>query len=219
MKTFSTRLTLVAGMVACVACTNPFAPEREKWEGGDNGPAPPATTPGQLIDNLRRAMRDRDNLLYEALLDQDFWFTETDCRGDLMFANGREQELEIMGGSRDGSQKGIFDIYRSSFEFEFTLLTPGIELGSEYPEAYTGDPDGHPDEDWETFRGQVYMEIVDENGDGFRVAQVMTYKLRLAEDGLWKMIRWVDDPLAGDCETGKIPANLLRWSDLKRGVR
>jgi hypothetical protein len=216
MIKISTRLILVAGLVACAACTNPFAPDRVPGRGKD--PAPPATTPGQLVDNLHRAMRDRDKDLYETLLGQDFWFTETDCQGDLMFANGREQEVEIMGGSRDGSQKGIFDIYRS-FEFEFALLTTSIELGAEYPEAYTGDPDGHPDEDWEILRGQVEMLIQDDNGDGFAVVQVMTYKLRLEEDGLWRMIRWVDDPLTGDCETSKIPADLLRWSDLKRGVR
>ena len=65
------------------------------------------------MDNLARAMRDRDKDLYETLLDKKYWFTETDCLGALVLANGFEEELEIMGGSRDGSQAGIFDIFRT----------------------------------------------------------------------------------------------------------
>lgn len=205
----------VAAVVFLGACSNPFAPKPQKGEPVNNTPAPPATTPQQLLTNLHRAMRDRDKDLYETLLDEDFWFTETDCLGDLVFANGREEELEIMGGSRDGAQQGIFDIYRS-FEFDFSLLTHSVELGEEYPEAFPGDPDGHPDEDWETFRGQVYMELLDENGDGFRVDQIMTYKLRRDEDGLWRIVRWVDDPLAGDCAAGKRAGQPMSWSALKQ---
>ena len=211
------KLVVLACLLAAVACTNPFAPKKQDGGNGKD-PAPPATTPEQLMDNLRRAMSDRDKDLYETLLDEDFWFTETDCRGDLVFANGREEELEIMGGSRDGSRDGIFDIYRT-FEFEFALLAPSVELGEEYPEAYPGDPDGHPEEDWVVFRGQVEMLILDENGDGYRVYQIMTYKLRQTDEGLWTLIRWVDDPLSGDCEAGKRPADQLPWASAKQEAR
>jgi hypothetical protein len=217
MPSLVPKLAVLACLLAAAACTNPFAPKKQTG-GHDKDPAPAATTPEQLIDNLHRAMRDRDKDLYETLLDGDFWFTETDCQGNLVFANGREEELEIMGGSRDGSQDGIFDIYRT-FEFEFSLLSRTVELGEEYPEAYPGDPDGHPDEDWTVFRGQVAMQILDENGDGYRVDQTMTYKLRLTEAGLWTMIRWVDDPLSGECEAGKRPAPQRTWSSLKQDQR
>jgi hypothetical protein len=217
MPSLVPRFAVFACLLAAAACTNPFAPKKQT--GGNGGePAPPATTPEQLIDNLHRAMRDRDKDLYETLLDEDFWFTETDCQGDLVFANGREEELEIMGGSRDGSQDGIFDIYRT-FEFEFSLLSRAVELGEEYPDAYAGDPDGHPDEDWDVFRGQVEMLILDENGDGYRVYQIMTYKLRLTEEGLWTIIRWVDDPLSGDCEANKRVADQRNWGSLKQDSR
>ena len=142
------------------------------------GPAAPeATTPVQLMDNLARAMRTRDKELYESLLDKDFLFTEFNCLGEVEFFNNLEEELEIMAGSRDGSQPGIFDIYRD-FDFDFELISRDLELGSEYPDSYPGDPDGHPDEDWEIFRGRVQMLLLDENGDGFRVDQIMNYKLR-----------------------------------------
>jgi hypothetical protein len=209
---------LIIVAATMTACDNPFAPTPEPpGPGGYDEPAPPAITPGQLIDNLHRAMRDRDKDLYETLLDEDFWFTETDCMGDLVFANGREEEIEILGGSRDGSRPGIFDIYRS-FEFDFEQLSRTIELGEEYPDAYEGDPDGHPDEDWVCLRGQVEMELLEDTGEGFHVSQTMTYKLRLTEEGVWKIIRWVDDPLDGDCNPGKRLAHAPGWSAVKQSL-
>jgi hypothetical protein len=121
MKRF-TLYSTCALLLALCACGNPFAPEKHTPEGGAVlPPAPEATTPEILLDNLTRAMRDRDKDLYETILDQNFWFTETDCLGDLVLANGFEEELEIMGGSRDGSQPGIFDIFRD-FDYEFQLI-------------------------------------------------------------------------------------------------
>jgi len=219
MKNASTFLSfLFAGALMLGACSNPFAPKKQPGDSGENPPAPPATTPQQLMDNLDRAMRDRDKDLYESLLDQDFWFTETDCQGDLVFANGLEEELAIMGGSRDGSQPGIFDRFRT-FEFDFQLIRRSVELGVDYPEAFPGDPDGHPDEDWDVFRGRVQMLLLDENSDGFSVDQIMTYKLRLTEEGVFKIIRWIDDPLSGDCDAGKPASGPASWAAVKRQAR
>jgi beta-lactamase regulating signal transducer with metallopeptidase domain len=206
---------LCLGLGLLSACENPFAPPKHQ-----PGPVPPppaapaATTPEILIDNLRQAMRDRDKSLYEELIDADFWFTEYNCRGDLVMANGREEELEIMG-SRDGSHQGILDFRTVEFEFRMAKNGRRTEMGRDYPEAFFGDPDGHPDEDWEVFRGRVEMLFLDDNGDGFRVDQVMTYKLREDEEGLWKMIRWDDDPLSGDCGTAKPVGGLSTWRQVK----
>ena len=188
-------------------------------------PIPDATTPEQLMDNLARALRDRDIDLYETLIDEDFWFTETDCAGELLFANGREEELEVMGGSRDGSTQGIFDSFRI-FEYDFTLIKRSTELGPEFPEAFPGDPDGHPDEDWEVFRGRVSMLLMLTADDGFRVEQDMNFKLREVtaeggggEAGLWKIVRW-DDPLSGGCDTtGKILTETYSWGLIKALMR
>ncbi|MEW6749935.1 MAG: hypothetical protein AB1505_03040 [Candidatus Latescibacterota bacterium] len=216
------RIVLAAFAVAAalvVACENPFAPKPEKGGGTEKPPAPPATTTEQLMDNLQRAMQDRDEKLYESLIDADFWFTETDCEGNLVFANGREEELRLMGGSRDESEPGIFDQYNETFDFRFTLITRSTELGPEYPDAYPGDPDGHPDEDWEVYYGRVEMLLVDEHGDGYRVDQKMTYKLRRGTDGLWRIVRWIDDPLAGVCGSAEKPvAPGVSWAALKTAV-
>ncbi|MCY3791460.1 MAG: hypothetical protein OXH63_22020, partial [Gemmatimonadetes bacterium] len=181
------------GTTPTESCPSPFPP------------APEATTPEILFDNLARALRTRDENLYESLIDRNYWFTETNCLGEILFENDYEEEITILGGSRDGSIPGIFDIFRD-FAYDLHLLLRSQELGSEFLGTFDGDPDGHPDEDWEVFRGRVQMLMLDEHGDGYRVEQIMTFKSRLDEDiGLWKIIRWIDDPLGSDCGTsGKI---------------
>ena len=176
-------------------------------------PPPPATSPEQLMENLALAMNGRDGALYETLLDGNFWFTESNCVGELVFANGREEELEILAGTRDGSHKGIFDVF-PTFEFEFGLLERSLELGRDYPEAFEGDPDGHPDEDWEAFRGRVEILLLISDDEGFRVDQIMTFKLREGDDGIWRLVRWIDDPLGGDCGAGKI-LEVDTWGRIK----
>ena len=189
---------LAAG-VLLAACDNPFAPKKETPPGGsvvERAPAQEATEPKIVMDNIERAFDDRDKELYETLLDERFWFTEDDCNGNLVYANGREEELEIMG-TRDGSSRGIFDVFRD-VNWTFQPIERETELGRDHPMAFEGDPDGHPDEDWEVFRGRVEMLLLKTDDDGFRVDQVMNFKLREADDGIWRIVRWIDDPLVGD---------------------
>jgi hypothetical protein len=206
-------LSLLALVAA--GCSNPFAPKQRPGIDPEP-PAPPATTPEILLDNLNRAMNDRDKELYETLIDPNFLFTETNCLGEIVYENGQEEELAFMGGSRDGSKPGIFTRFRT-FEYEFSLISRTVELGRDYPEAFPGDPDGHPDEDWVVFRGRTHMLMVDENNDGFRVEQVMNYKLRQDSDGLWRIIRWIDDPLSGgtECGSGKLVTGQVSWAEVK----
>ncbi len=208
---------------SCFSCSNPldFAPDTQDPSiiEPPAPPAPPATTPEQLMDNLARAMRTRDKELYDDLLDEGFLFTEWDCLGEVDYHYDREEELAIMTGTRDGSEPGIFDIFRN-FDFDFELTRRTQELGSEHPESFPGDPNGHPDEDWDVFYGRVQMRLLDENGDGYRVDQFMTFKLRRdLEYDLWKIARWENDALEGDCGgAGKHLANALSWAALKQQV-
>lgn len=216
----SLALLTICGLLALSACDT-FAPKTQKPTEIEppEPPAPEATTPEQLMDNLSRAMRTRDKELYESLLDKDFLFTEWNCLGEVAFFNNLEEELEMIAGSRDGSQQGLLDRFRD-FDFDFELTRRSQELGSDYPEAFDGDPNGHPDEDWEVFYGRVQMLMLDDKGDGFRVDQFMTYKLRFdPDDGLWRIVRWEADALSGDCGgAGKHVANAFSWAALKQQV-
>ena len=219
----SPALSIICGLLALSACGNPFAPPKQAPDEilPPAPPAPAATTPEQLMDNLARAMRTRDEELYETLLDKDFLFTEFNCLGEVEYINGFDEELEMMAGSRDGSQPGLFDHFRHQFNFDFTLTRRDQELGSEHPESYPGDPDGHPDEDWEVFYGRVQMELLESAGDGVRVDQYMTFKLRPSpSEDVWKIIRWINDALEGDdCGgAGKPSTNALSWAALKQQV-
>ena len=62
------------------------------------------------------------------------------------------------------------------------------------------------------------MLMLEENGDGYRVDQVMTFKLRLDEKGLWRMVRWLDDPLTGSCGSGKILVEASTWGSIKSSI-
>ena len=97
-------------------------------------------------------------------------------------------------------------------------MEPQQGIGSEFPETYEGDPDGQPDEDWEVFYGRVQMLMLDENGDGYRVDQFMTFKVRYDGKGLWRIVRWIDDPLTGSCGSGEILVEASTWGQIKSTI-
>jgi hypothetical protein len=198
-------ILLAVTVLALAGCSNPFAPPPGVRPDQPEPPSVPATTAAVVMMNLQRAFNEDggNEVLYESIIDDDFWFTETDCRGDLILANGREDELGLMFGSRDGSSLGVFKVYRQ-VEWTFTPSRRETELGRDYPDAFDGDPDGHPDEDWEVFRGRVEILLLEVKGEGFRVDQVMSFKMRQGSDGLWRIVRWIDDPLSGDCGDGVV---------------
>ena len=207
------RSALIALTGLLLAGCDLFAPK--KITGTTRPPVIPSVTPQQLMDNLERAFDDRDRDLYEDLLDDAFWFTEADCRGDLLYYYGKEEELRIMG-PRDGSSHGIFDIYRT-IEWTFNRTRRYAEFGRDRPDNFEGDPDGHPDEDWEVFRGRVEIRLLESPDEGYSVDQVMTFKMREGDDDLWRIVRWLDDPLSTDCGEGESakPAGTTSFSSVK----
>ena len=188
-------------------------------DAGGEGAAPPvASTPEIAMENLERAFEERDPDLYESLLDDNFWFTEADCRGQLMYYNNRQHELAIMGADGDDSRRGVFEVFQ---EIEFYLVAEERydELGADSPMAFEGDVDGHPEEDWHVYRGRVEMLLLHTRDDGYQVDQVMTFKLRQDEAGTWRIRRWADDPLERDCsESGEEPAGAESWGRIKASL-
>ena len=59
MRPMALSIVLLA-LAALSGCGNPFPPDKQAGAGEIQGPAPDATTPEILMDNLARAMRDRD---------------------------------------------------------------------------------------------------------------------------------------------------------------
>jgi hypothetical protein len=178
------------------------------------------------VENLQEALNDRDLQAYAALLGDRFSFTETDCSGQLLFANGLLEELVIMGGESDRSRAGLFEIF-TTFEFAVEILEHRTELAEDFPAAFDGDPDGHPEADWLVVVARVKLLLVDENQDGFRIDQIMRLKFSLegdsqADDGPeeWKLVRWIDDPLLSCTDskpvgTPKSAAEEITWGWIK----
>ena len=63
-----------------------------------------------------------------------------------------------------------------------------------------GRSEGHPDEDWEVFRGQVEILLVSAPNESYRIEQNQAFKLRKREDDLWRIRRWIADPPAAACD-------------------
>ena len=181
---------------------------------GPDGEECPACTPEDAMESLERAFEERDPDLYESLLDDGFWFTEEDCLGQLIYWNDKGEELEIMGGG--DSTRGIFDVFRT-IEFDFWTSRRYEESGADSPMAFEGDVDGHPEEDWLVFRGRVQLLLLTKPDEGFYVDQVMNFKLRQDGDGMWRIRRWVCDPLSTACgeASGRAAAESNSWGRIK----
>lgn len=85
-------LSLAATVLILGGCSNPFAPKPALPPDEPGAPTVAATTAAVVMMNLQRAFNEGDGneVLYESIIDGDFWFTETDCQGDLILANGKE---------------------------------------------------------------------------------------------------------------------------------
>ena len=186
---------LLAGITACESDSKPIksepVPEVEE-----------ATTVEIFLTNFERAMDQRDEELLDQLLDERFFFSQDDCLGQNVFVNDRKTYLECLTGNSDGSLEGIWDIFRD-FNFDYNLIERTVELGPEFPNAFEGDPDGHPDEDWEVLRLQISVLMTDGQDNGSRINKIVFLKLRRDEAGLLRLVRWDNDSLAGDCSNGE----------------
>jgi hypothetical protein len=176
-------------LASTLACQNPFAPNRSKRAKRE---PVPATTAENCIARLDYVMNERDWEKYESLLDDDYWFSEPNDVDSLNFEWGKDVDI---WGQEDPYVAGVKKIFEGveSFTFEFEEPQRWTEHGRDYPgEGH----DAHPNEDWEVFYGFVRMLMMKPDGDGYRVDQFMTFKLRKSTGtNLWYIIRWIDDPL------------------------
>lgn len=175
--------------------------------------------PIALIEQLRTTLINGDKEAYARLLDPRFQYREQ-CSGGL-FSNDREEELALIGGIPEKHKLGLFDLFPIA-ALRFTFLTSWIEVGSDFPSAYVGDPAGHPDNDW--FAVQVRAEIVLANdaGSNLFIDQIMTFKLRKDEHREWAIVQWVSEPMCSQLSLGpvlKVAHPSISWSDVKKSVQ
>jgi len=156
----------------------------------------PATSPELLMENLRYAFKNRDAATVEDLLDSAFVFSEIDSNGAETTTFNLEQELGFIRGGGTEQRPGIFSIFHQ-VEYDFALIRRWEETVEQPTE-----------EKWDVFRGRVRILLLDASNDGFRVDQVMVFKLRQTSVGKWKIIRWISESIEGPTQG--------TWGGIKR---
>ena len=61
------------------------------------------------------------------------------------------------------------------------------------------------------------IRLLERPDEGYSVDQVMTFKMREGDNDLWRIVRWLDDPLSTDCGEGESakPAGTTTFSSVK----
>jgi Zn-dependent protease with chaperone function len=176
---------VIAGIGTAGAClAGPY------WAMGGSPLAPGSVSGGPLLvlAHLEQALEGRDLERYVSLLDRDFLFIEADCSGTPLFYTRRRDEVRMLGG-----QEGVFK-RADAVGFDFELERFYREKGRDFPKAYAGDPDGHPQEDWQVLSGQASWVVKTVSGQQHSWRQDVTLKLRQVEQD-WRIVRWGDAPL------------------------
>jgi hypothetical protein len=158
----------------------------------------PTTDPALVLEQVQRAMNQRDLGLYESLLDDRFLFVETDCQGRMFDLHDRAQELALVGGSGGSAQPGVFRAF-AGFSFDLSVVEHRQEAGAAQAPGPKADG-GHPGETWEVYVTRVRMRMTSARGDTLpSVDTILTYKLRLDPARRWRIVRAVNSPLPEDC--------------------
>ncbi len=105
-------------------------------------------------------------------------------------------------GTRDGSSRGIFDIYRT-IEWGFLLSR---RWNSKWP---PGEQAGPEEEEWEGFRGLGKITLLNQSGESYFVDQMMTFKVAL--DGI---MSWIAHPVCSEDDKPEVGSS-FSWGSFK----
>ena len=192
-----------------------------------------ASTINLLMRNLMWAIRDRDTARYASLLADDFWFIEWDCSDSVFFENRREAELLLIGGSPYSSYGGIFDAFGDIQAYYLQIFDHGFTRRQgryDYQVPHVP-PDG---EQWlwvyARFKVNLLNHLTSDGNATFRnyyVDQLTRIYMREDEDGLWRIVRWLADPIQRDEDCVSVGKSMVEtpmesdeteisWAEAKR---
>lgn len=212
------RMSLVL-LTATLGCWNPFAPDQERPPGG--GEELSLDTPDNTLKALDYAMNHKDIEWYDRVLDEDYWFREPNEYDDELDKGwGKEEDVRVVKKIFEYFDVFEYRLPGNPWYLEFgsntdslqNLLTPdkidellamlGLKAGDDTRKQeiietseQAGEEDDHPGEVWVVFSRPVDMYMYNYAKDeGYKVNQQFDIKLRRGEDGLWRIVRWVDYP-------------------------
>jgi len=144
------------------------------------GSSPPIDAAQALKNRLPHAISEKDINAYKQLLDRDFRYIDIDTLGHPFVVADFENEIKIM--------EDLFAF--STVDFTLDILDHSQQLASEDILADEKGTITHTDEKWQVYRTRTQLSYQTATGDTFKLNPVMMiYKLRIAEDGTWKIIR------------------------------
>jgi hypothetical protein len=171
-------LLALAGLALAVGCFNPFSPS--VIGPGLLKPIAARVDPDSVLHNFKYAYENRDSIVYEDCLDEDFIYTYYDqdnVQGIYETELQRAEDLRVT--------KDLFRVFD-----EITLQEWRVELAPDSPDSATG-------ETWKVRVVSYVLLVWDTDGDRYYESYSATGSAEFLfrqskKDNLWRIIRWID---------------------------
>jgi hypothetical protein len=168
-------LLVMAFYALAMSCFNPFSPS--VIGPGVLKPIAPQVNPDSVLYNFKYAYENRDSVVYENCLDEDFVFTywdQTDVQGIFETELSRSEDLRVT--------KDLFRVFD-----EITLQEWKVESA----------PDSIGEEIWKARIVSYDLLVWDTDGDySYQYLHASGYAEFLfresRKDNLWRIVRWID---------------------------
>ncbi len=173
-------LLIISSAVCLLGCFNPFSPS--VIGPSTIKPLAAQTDPDSVLHNFKYAYENRDSIVYENLLDDDFIFIYR----DLDKVVGTEVMMEIFKDGRGGDLYVTRALFRTFDEIK--LDTWIVKSAS----------DSVGEETWKARRVIFHLSLQDTDGDYDYLRMEATgfaefYFKRSEQDDLWRIVRWIDE--------------------------
>ena len=178
LKRFYPVLLALAGLSLAVGCFNPFSPS--VIEPSVLKPIAARIDPDSVLYNFKYAYENRDSIVYEDCLDEDFIYTywdQTDVQGIVETELTRSVDLRVT--------KDLFRVFD-----DISLDKWKVDPAPDSLDDVTG-------ETW-SVRVVTYVLLVwdtdgDRNYESYSASGSAEFLFRRSEkDNLWRIVRWID---------------------------
>lgn len=162
VKRIAAALIVVAAAV--IACLNPFAPGLGQLEIDPDLVLKAQDSPDDVVSNFRYAYILKDSLVYRDLLDDEFVFVWRDNDNDQFVSWGKEEDIK--------TTVGLFNTFNV------------INLVWNSTNYLVFAPD--------STEAEMSKQFILTLGSDIRITGDAQFFFRKLEDGVWKIVRWVD---------------------------
>jgi hypothetical protein len=144
-------------------------------------------TPGKVIENLKVAFSNLDIDFYERCLHEDYYY-ESPSQIDSLNVESWSRSTDVLLVEKifDDCTTFVFTPSFVSLEKEYGINIPDIPQGEKIS-------DEHPDEIWYIYNYDISMDMYLKSYGDIKVQQFMKFVMVMDSEGLWSIIRWIDE--------------------------